>query len=103
MDAGGGATLQAAGEQQGGQCFRVSGVLDFESVPGLLRASAPLFRDHPRLLLDLAGVQQADSAALALLVEWRRQAPGAALRLVNAPAALRSLAQLCEVDRLLQL
>lgn len=53
--------------------------------------------------LDLAGIAEADSAGLAVLLalagDARRR--GGALRIVRAPESLRALAQLAEVDGLL--
>ena len=45
-------------------------------------------------LVDLAGVTEVDSSAVSLLLEWRRQVKGAALRFANLPPALKSLADL---------
>jgi phospholipid transport system transporter-binding protein len=51
--------------------------------------------DRDGLILDLAGVGEADSSALSLLLEWRREAGarGYALRYANLPQAIRSLAE----------
>ncbi|MCQ4164739.1 STAS domain-containing protein [Tahibacter harae] len=53
--------------------------------------------------LDLAGVVQADSAGLAVLLALAGDArrSGATLQIVNAPESLRALAHLAEVDGLL--
>ncbi|WP_255991694.1 STAS domain-containing protein [Chitinolyticbacter albus] len=55
------------------------------------------------LTLDLAGVTRVDSAAVALLLAWQRQAHAAGTRLTiaGAPAALLQLAKLYAVDALL--
>jgi len=49
-------------------------------------------------------VTEADSAAVALVIEWVRQAERAnvALRLVNLPASMQNLAKLYGVSELLQ-
>jgi phospholipid transport system transporter-binding protein len=54
-------------------------------------------------MLDLGGVGRADSAGLALLVEWSRQARRGrtALRFVNVPAQIRSLARVSHLEWLL--
>ncbi|MDD3354288.1 STAS domain-containing protein [Zoogloea sp.] len=56
-------------------------------------------------VLDLSGVTQVDSAALALLLGWTRaaRAAGRQIRFQGAPAALVSLASLYDVDTLLPL
>ena len=55
------------------------------------------------LNIDLAALQNADSATLAVLIAWSAQARahGAALRYLRAPQGLRNLAHLCDVDGLL--
>jgi len=55
------------------------------------------------LTIDLAAVRQVDSAAVALLLAWQREAAStqSRLRLVNVPGALTSLAVLYGVDGLL--
>jgi len=56
-----------------------------------------------RVIVDLAGVTEVDSAAVSLLLEWRRAALGANRRIefTNLPANLRSLATLYGVADLL--
>ena len=55
------------------------------------------------LTFDLAAVTQVDSAAVALLLAWQREAAARNSRIVlaNVPAALSSLATLYGVDALL--
>jgi phospholipid transport system transporter-binding protein len=57
------------------------------------------------VVVDLSGVTQVDSAALALLLSWTRAANGAGrkLSIVAAPPALLSLAALYDVDAILPL
>ncbi len=54
-------------------------------------------------VIDFAGVSAADSAGLALLIEWLSGARGAdrKLRYVNLPQQLQQLARLSEVEELL--
>lgn len=54
--------------------FAVRGELTFASVPGMLKTSARLFQGQSSIHLDLSGVRRADSAGLALLIDWRAQA-----------------------------
>jgi len=58
---------------------------------GLLGAEA-----EKEVVLDLASVREVDSSALAVLFGWQRSAAtrGTALRVVNPPASLLSLAGL---------
>jgi phospholipid transport system transporter-binding protein len=53
--------------------------------------------------VDLAGVTEMDSALLAMLLAWMRDAGGrnGALKLANQPEALRTIARLYGVDALL--
>lgn len=79
----------------------LSGMLTFESVPGLFRKTEKLFQViTPVTSIDLAKVSTADSAGLALLLEWQAIQRKAERRLEirNAPSGLLSLAQLCEAD-----
>ncbi len=53
--------------------------------------------------LDLAGIENTDSAGLALLVYWIRQAEAAGCRLIpeNAPAQMRSLLRVAGLGMLI--
>ena len=53
--------------------------------------------------LDLGAVQTVDSAAVAVLLAWRRaaRAKGKSLRFINLPESLASLSTLYGVDELL--
>ncbi len=72
---------------------KVSGALTFETVPDLYRTSAGWFESAGGLTFDLAQVTNADSAGLALMVEWLRRARAGnhALRFANAPAQVQTL------------
>jgi phospholipid transport system transporter-binding protein len=56
------------------------------------------------LTIDFAKVTEVDSAAVALLLEWRRESQRRAkgLSFVNVPANLMALAELYGVDDLIQ-
>ncbi len=57
--------------------WQVCGELNFASVPGLLKRGEEIFESIDGdgvVRVDLAGVPRADSAGLALLVCWLRQA-----------------------------
>lgn len=88
-------------ENAAGQ-YAVKGDLSFATVAGLLKRSASLFA-QPQVAIDLAGVTYADSAGLALLIEWLRLARqrGVTLRYSGLPEQLRSLAAISEVEALL--
>ncbi len=92
---------------QSGEVFTVQGALSFETVPGVLVESDKYEgrTDLPdRLVIDFAQVTAVDSAAVALLLEWRRRAQraGKTLAFVNLPANLLALARLYGVADLIQ-
>lgn len=79
--------------------FALSGDLGFSSVMGLLRQSDPLFATCSEVVLDLSQVERADSAGLALLVEWLRRARrrGQRFRVLTLPQALADIAQVSNI------
>lgn len=81
----------------------VHGELDVASVPEALRRAEVLFRAGLPERVDLAGVTRADSAGVALLVEWLRLArqQGRSLRFVHIPAQMRALIQVSDLEDLL--
>ena len=91
---------------QGGGRFRVSGHLTFATAGALLRDSAVLWQGgESSLTVDLDGVERADSAGLALLVEWMRTArdAGTAIRFQNIPDQLWAIARVGGLDDILPL
>jgi phospholipid transport system transporter-binding protein len=81
----------------------VRGPLRFATVPGVWRAARTIAADAPRLTVDLAGVTEADSAALALLVEWMREARqrGAEVHFAGMPRQLEAIVRVSGLDGLL--
>lgn len=82
-------------ELAGGR-LQVSGDLTFATVTPLLRESKALFdAGATPLLVDLSGVGRADSAGLALLIEWLRLAHSAGrdLRFLALPGQMQAIAQ----------
>jgi phospholipid transport system transporter-binding protein len=82
----------------------MSGALTFATAARALQQARVAITPAVRSL-DLAGLTQADSAGLAVIIALSRQAQqqGHGIRIVSAPASLRALAQLCDVDKLLAL
>lgn len=95
------ATGQAPGASDSGLRVEIrdgvlalAGPLVFDTVPAAWARSLALLPTTGNLVIDLGGVAHADSAALALVMEWRRLAHtrGMALELRGLPAQLRALA-----------
>jgi phospholipid transport system transporter-binding protein len=81
----------------------VSGPLSFATAGALLEPGAKFIQGGEADSIDLAGVQGADSAGLALLIEWLSlaQVSGRPLRYLNIPNQLMQLARLCDVEPLI--
>jgi len=89
-----------------GELLRVQGELTFTTVTALLGKSRPLFeRAGERVVVDLAGVERADSAGLAMLVEWMRlaKARGCGIAFSHLPAQMRDIALASDLDDILPL
>lgn len=83
-----------------GDCF-VTGALDFANVPSLPLAVP----GDGEVAVDLSGVGRVDSAGVALLLEWVREARahGRALVFRGMPAQLLAIARVSGVDTILPL
>jgi phospholipid transport system transporter-binding protein len=86
-----------------GDSLVLEGALTLHTVPGLAGAVGEHLRQGAREV-DFRAVTDVDSAAVALALEWLRQAAenGTGLRLVNLPDAMKNLAKLYGVSELLQ-
>jgi phospholipid transport system transporter-binding protein len=86
--------------------FAVVGELGFDTVRGLLASGRSQFVvADAEFEVDLSGVSQSDSAGLALLIEWLKQASqsGKTVRFTRVPEQLRALAQISEIESFLPL
>jgi phospholipid transport system transporter-binding protein len=83
----------------------LQGELDFESVPAVLQHAGARMLGNGRLEVDLRDVTRADSAGLALLVEWLRESESAGNEIVflNVPDQLLSIARVCGLEEILAL
>jgi phospholipid transport system transporter-binding protein len=90
-------------EALGAGRFRVSGVLNADTVVDLLKQSRERFTGVTRIELDLGAVAESDSSGLALLLEWLRVArhEKQQIHYVNVPTQISALARISEVDDLL--
>lgn len=95
---------EARVEQLGTGQVRVSGDLTFETVGTVLRESDSIFGNSPKPVeIDLARVGRADSAGLALLVHWLRQARTRGLEVVfrNLPEQMLAIARVSDLQDIL--
>ena len=91
--------LRAAGNNT----FVLSGTLTFESVPHVWKQSAAMFEKIPEVTLDMGNVSRSDSAGLALIVAWLRNArrQSATIRFRNVPEQLLAIAKTSRLEHLL--
>jgi len=97
---------QAQIEITGEGTVQVSGELTFSTVTALNRQADKLFASKSGdLTIDLGGVSRADSAGLALLIEWMRWAHqrGIGLRFHRMPGQMRTIAAASDLDPILSL
>ena len=85
--------------------FALSGTLDFASVPGIFSDASGVFPRTGDYTVDLSGVTSANSALMALLIEWQAQAgkQGQTLRIEQPPEHIVRLASVCKAQTLIGL
>lgn len=86
--------------------FQISGDLTFTTVSRFLDKSLPMLRgEADSLVFDLADVSRADSAGLALLIEWKRHAHhlNKVLSFAHIPEQLLNMASASGLEALLDL
>lgn len=83
--------------------FALQGSLSIDTVPGLWSRSAGGWQEASALTIDLGAVERVDSAGLALLVEWTRQARenGQGIRFTNLPEQMLAIARVSGLDTIL--
>jgi phospholipid transport system transporter-binding protein len=91
-------------EDQGGGRFTLSGRMAFDTAGQILRESEGPFQEHTRIEVDLSGVDETDSAGLALLLEWITWANHTVreIRFTEMPEKINAIAKTTEVDHLLK-
>ena len=94
----------------GPDLWHLSGVLDFSTVTSLTAEAAAVFRDQAarglmHIEIDLSGLESANSAGLALLLEWLEMAHAHGIRLVyrHLPDSLNRIAMVSNLQTLLPL
>lgn len=93
------ATLQRVSDDR----WRLTGRLDFETVPELRPRIREALRPSERVTLDLSGVTHTNSAGVALVIQWLEDArkDGASIEVINPPQAFSELAGLSNIESLL--
>jgi phospholipid transport system transporter-binding protein len=86
-----------------GDSLFLEGALTLGTVSSLAGAVQDHLREGARVV-DFRGVSEVDSSAVALALEWLRQAAESktGLRFANLPVAMQNLAKLYGVSELLQ-
>lgn len=82
--------------------FRVEGPITLHTVRAIMEEGLKLF-DHDAVEVDLSGVTEVDSAAVALILEWLRRGSerGQTVRFARLPENVKSLAAMYGVLELI--
>ncbi len=90
-------------QRQDTRTYCVYGAMTFDSVTDLWRQSMDMFSGETVFQVDLAQVTHTDSAGLALLVEWMREASrqGARIDFLHLPAQMLALAEAANLEQVL--
>lgn len=85
--------------------FRISGELSLDTVTAVMKETATLFEKQGSIDVDLTEVTRSDSAGLALLVAWMREAQQAekAISFRHLPAQMLAIANATGLDDFLPL
>ena len=83
--------------------FELIGDMSFSTASDILKISEQSFGGHQALEINLSQVTRADSAGLALLLEWTAQANQrkSSITFVGIPDSLIAIAQTSEVSHLI--
>lgn len=79
--------------------FVLNGAMSFETADRILRASAESFQGYDAVEVDFSGVNDADSAGLALLIEWKSW--NQEIRFNALPRSIQAIARTADVEHLL--
>jgi len=85
--------------------IRLSGSLNFYTVPALEGSLGKLLENGQAIAIDLSGISRADSAGLALMIEWLKQAALAnvELTLLNLPVQMQNITRVSNLEGVLPL
>jgi len=75
--------------------YRIDGKLTYSTVSSVMNKGLIAFDQSAKCQIDLAGVTQADSAGLSLIVEWVKYAKSKNITLdfVNVPEQMKALSK----------
>ena len=98
-------SLELSESRNGAGSFRITGVMNFDSVLSLDQRASELFARFNRVTIDLSGVTYVNSAGLALLLEWKRKATAEnrIMELHGVPQKLLNIARMSELEEILPL
>ncbi len=97
--------MNAVLKQNSMQQYELSGELSFQSVPDLSGQIATLLQQDTELVIRLDKVSRADSAGVAMLLEWLRLArqQGKSLQFVDIPEQMLAIVRVSGLDSILPL
>jgi phospholipid transport system transporter-binding protein len=89
--------------EAGNGSWVLEGDLNFSSVLAVLEPPPTALTGNREIQVDLKGVSRADSAGLALLLEWQRESEraGKAITFTHVPEQLLAISRLCGLDEIL--
>jgi phospholipid transport system transporter-binding protein len=87
------------------QCLRVSGDLTLDAVQDYIEQSKSAFKELATIKVDLSEVKKSDSAGLALLLRWMREARASDKQIIfmQMPAQMLAMAEASGLDAILPL
>ncbi|HEC75375.1 MAG TPA: STAS domain-containing protein [Methylophaga aminisulfidivorans] len=87
------------------QHYVISGEMTLESATVALAETKALFDDETHIEIDLKNVTRSDSAGLALLIEWARQAKQKhkTIRFLHIPEQMLAIAKASALEEVLPL
>jgi phospholipid transport system transporter-binding protein len=90
-------------KETGDGSFELIGDMSFDTADEILHFSEGVFGRYANVQVDLSRVGKADSAGLALLLEWKAQASRRSGNIVylNVPDSLLAIAKTAEVSDLI--
>ena len=88
--------------KEGAGTYYLRGEVDFHTVTPL--AGMDILDGSAKVSIDLGGLQRVDSSAVALLIQWKRQAiqKGIPLRFLNIPEQIKPLITLYDLESIIQ-